>query len=406
MEAQLKHNGVFQKLVHHLKDAQGSVPIRFSSDEIKIKTFKPESITTWLNVSLDPARLFDSYQCSVESFIRQLDMSLLSRLLQHASNNDEQDRVVKLETNSDALIVRSETAETFVDYDMNLPHVPLDIEIVDQEWVCSVTMPAAKLQSILTLYAEGKSKICGIGVDQDGISFSATSGDDNRSTTFLRHGQGGVDVVFYNEPQDIPMCFFSVHRLNLIAKSASIAETVTLRMEETITPVELDYHIHDESQAEDRADVVHLKYYILPELDDGTVETLELKEETDAMFEARIKGDSNLVKLLPHLVAFPLARMELSKSGLTMQSMDCFHFSHVDVSLPSSAFDSFRVDQLFAVGVNLCHINMALKRAEQDDIISFAVHKDEYLEIKIESPSRDEITKHGKSRRLGPDVYS
>jgi len=167
MEAQLKHDGLFQKIVHHIKDPAGAnTSIRFSSDLIKIKTFEPET-TLWLNVLLDPERLLKSYQCN-ESFVRKLDWSLLSRVLQHASN-DEQDRVIKLETNSDALIVRSETAETFVDYDIQLPFLPVDIELIDQDWACSITMPAAKLQSILSLYVEGERHVlCGISVHQDG----------------------------------------------------------------------------------------------------------------------------------------------------------------------------------------------------------------------------------------------
>jgi len=179
------------------------------------------------------------------------------------------------------------------------------------------------------------------------ISFSATTSDQNRSTTFLCHGQGGVDVVFHNE-LEVPTMYFSVSHLNLISKSASIAETITLRMEETNTPVELDYPICHESQVEDEADVVHLKHYIMPELYDGTVKSLaNLEEEKDATFEARMKTDSNLVQLLPTLVAFPLVRLELSKSGMHIQGMDIFHMALADVFLPPSAFGPFALTMPF-----------------------------------------------------------
>ena len=398
LQARLKKNGVFQELIHHLKDQiRADVNLCFSPNVLELNFMHP-SHTWFLALQLDPNLLFDSYQCS-----EAVDLGLNPRVLSHVLNNitttsDDDMAAIRLLTNcagstgeaGDLLILLSEKAESIVDYDIQLAHVlpelwgPPDDETVS----CSVTMPAEEFQRILSGFEDDDGNTCLIRFTREGIMFS-TFGNGGRCTKSLELRCDPSDDIDNSDE-------FSLRSLKCFATTASLAKNVTLRLYQNYSLV-IDFEIEEITSTIQMKRVGSLKYYLTTndESDPPLPAALPTRYEEESAAEARLINGKLFAKII-EIVRLQVgeAILCLSYNGIYIHGMHIVFPCPIRVDMNLSSFDYYRCNEELSLGINLNSIFTTLRHMRHDDILSLIAEEDRLL-LRLESPSKNEITVRG-----------
>lgn len=293
----------------------------------------------------------------------------------------------------------------------------INIPLTD-DWDCVITIPPCKLIDTLTRGASTKSaNDFELSANEDGVYVSSEPGF-------------GKSTKRFQEPDDIAMTanrpmaatlYRSQTVCEILNAISSLSEMVTLSGTSQ-GPIKLSHPIFETKEEDEKECLGQMLYYVAPCLEEGDdgvfvvdndihfVFPSAFSRARHAEFEARLttKGRS----LFPFIQALHNraygVSMSVDDSGMRIHGMDQSDASMVDITIPSSVFESFHCKEETWINLDIFDLYSALVNTCTMDVFTLTVALRDCFQMRFEGLEPGVVTVNGKfpTNALDVEIYT
>jgi len=256
-EARLTNGGLLKKLIDAIKEFVTEANFDCNSTSISLQAMDSSHVSL-VNLMLR-AEGFEHYRCD-RSISLGINIASLAKVLRCASMDD----IITLKASDQGdcitLMFENENQDRISDFELKLMDIDGEhLGIPEQEYKCSVTMPAAEFKKICNdLSAIGDT--VQLAATKDGLTFSVT-GDLGTGNVICRQSnsiddkkEGEATTIELDEEVSLT---FALRYLNFFTKASTLSQSVTLKLTDN-APLMVEFLIDD---------LGYLRYYLAPKIE-------------------------------------------------------------------------------------------------------------------------------------------